>query len=184
WFQRLFSFYLNILTASHRIISRISCLVVFFALFVSIVLGIPIGILTDKVGRKKVAIASLILESISLILYAFSEDLIFIVITGILWVLFMASWHISAQTWIKDLYPEEKYGQFSGYYLIFNVLIGMIVGPLIGGFISTEYGKSIVIDGVQGTIPPPLIYIVGAIIILFAIIPVMMAKEAKKNPEI
>ena len=91
----------------------------------------------------------------------------------------MAMWHISAQTWIKDLYPPEKYGQFSGFYLIFNVLIGMIVGPLIGGYISTQYGRPIVIDGIPGTIPPPLIYIVGAFIVLLAIIPVIKAKELK-----
>jgi MFS family permease len=158
---------------------ELASLVVFFALMVSIILGIPIGMLIDKVGRKKIALISLVLESISLILFALSENLIFIIITGILWVLFMAMWHISAQTWIKDLYPAEKYGQFSGYYLIFNVLIGMIVGPLIGGYIATQYGKPIVIDGVPGTIPPPLIYIVGAFIVLLAIIPVFKAKELK-----
>ena len=158
---------------------ELASLVVFFALMVSIILGIPIGMLIDKVGRKKIALISLVLESISLILFALSENLIFIIITGILWVLFMAMWHISAQTWIKDLYPAEKYGQFSGYYLIFNVLIGMIIGPLIGGYIATQYGKPIVIDGVPGTIPPPLIYIVGAFIVLLAIIPVFIAKELK-----
>jgi len=158
---------------------ELASLVVFFALMVSIILGIPIGMLIDKVGRKKIALISLVLESISLILFALSENLIFIIITGILWVLFMAMWHISAQTWIKDLYPAEKYGQFSGYYLIFNVLIGMIIGPLIGGYIATQYGKPIVIDGVPGTIPPPLIYIVGAFIVLLAIIPVFKAKELK-----
>ena len=158
---------------------ELASLVVFFALMVSIILGIPIGMLIDKVGRKKIALISLVLESISLVLFALSENLIFIIITGILWVLFMAMWHISAQTWIKDLYPPEKYGQFSGYYLIFNVLIGMIVGPLIGGYIATQYGKPIVIDGIPGTIPPPLIYIVGAFIVLFAIIPVIKAKEVK-----
>ncbi|TFG14890.1 MAG: MFS transporter [Promethearchaeota archaeon] len=158
---------------------ELASLVVFFALMVSIILGIPIGMLIDKVGRKKIALISLVLESISLILFALSENLLFIIITGILWVLFMAMWHISAQTWIKDLYPPEKYGQFSGFYLIFNVLIGMIVGPLIGGYISTQYGRPIVIDGIPGTIPPPLIYIVGAFIVLLAIIPVIKAKELK-----
>lgn len=158
---------------------ELASLVVFFALMVSIILGIPIGILIDKIGRKKIAIIAVLLNSISLVLFALSEDLIFIIITGILWVLFMAMWHISAQTWIKDLYPKEKYGQFSGYYLIFNVLIGMIVGPLIGGYIATEYGKPIVIDGVPGTIPPPLIYIVGALIVLFALIPVIKVKELR-----
>jgi len=160
---------------------ELASLVVFFGLIVSIILGIPIGILIDKVGRKKVAIISTILESISLIFFALAVDLIFIIITGILWVLFMAMWHISAQTWIKDLYPAEKYGQFSGYYLIFNVLIGMTVGPLIGGYIATQYGKPIVIDGVPGNIPPPLIYIIAAFIILFALIPVVRVKEVRNK---
>jgi MFS family permease len=160
---------------------EVASLVVFCGLIVSIILGIPMGILIDKVGRKKIAIISTILESISLILFALAVDLIFIIITGILWVLFMSMWHISAQTWIKDLYPAEKYGQFSGYYLIFNVLIGMTVGPLIGGYIATQYGKPIVIDGVPGNIPPPLIYIVAAFIILFALIPVVRVKEVRKK---
>ncbi len=160
---------------------EMASIVMFLALLVSIILGIPIGILIDKIGRKKTAIISLILESFTLILFAFSTQFIFIVITGILWVLFMTMWHISSQTWIKDLYPEEKYGQFSGYFLLFNVLIGMSIGPLIGGYISTIYGKPIVIDGIPGTVPPPLIFIVGALILIFAIIPVLKAKEKSKT---
>ncbi len=163
---------------------ELAALVVFVALMVSIILGVPIGMLIDKVGRKRIAILSLVCEGISLCLYAFAESLIFLIITGILWVLFMSSWHISAQTWIKDLYPPEKYGQFSGYYLIFNVLIGMIVGPIIGGAISTQYGAPIIVDGVPGNVPPPLIYIVGAIFIVLALIPVALSKEIKKAPKI
>lgn len=160
---------------------EIAALVVFVALMVSIISGVPVGILTDKVGRKKVAIFSLIFESISLVLYGLAENIIFLILTGILWVFFMSSWHISAQTWIKDLYPPEKYGQFSGYYLIFNVLIGMIFGPLIGGVISTQYGAPIIVDGIPGNIPPPMIHFVGAIFILLALIPVILTKEFKKK---
>jgi MFS family permease len=158
----------------------LASLFVFFALVVSIVLCIPIGMLIDKVGRKVIVILSIIFEFISLILFAIAGDFIFLIITGIFWVLFMTLFHISSQTWIKDLYPEEKYGQFSGYYHLFYVLIGMTVGPLIGGIISTQYGKSIVIDGVPGNIPPPLIFIVAAFIILVAIIPILPAKDLKK----
>ncbi len=158
---------------------EIAALVVSIAILVSIILGVPIGILTDKFGRKKIAILSLICQAIFLCLYALARDLIFLIITGVLWVLFMTSWRISVQTWIKDLYPPEKYGQFSGYCLIFEVLIGMIFGPLIGGIISMQYGKPIVIEGVEGTVPPPLIYFVGAIFILLALIPVIIAKDFK-----
>jgi len=160
---------------------ELASIVMFFALMVSIILGIPIGILIDKVGRKRIAIVSVILESIALVWFAFSTEFILLVISGISWVLLMTMWHISSQTWIKDLYPEEKYGQFSGYYLLFNVLIGMSIGPLIGGYISSIYGESITIDGIPGNVPPPLIFIVGAIIIIFAIIPLLKAKELEKK---
>jgi hypothetical protein len=56
----------------------------------------------------------------------------------------------------------------------------MVPGPLIGGWIATEYGKTIIIEGVQGTIPPPLIFQVGAILILLAIIPLLKAKSIKE----
>lgn len=160
---------------------ELASLVVFIALMISIILGIPIGMLIDKVGRKKIAMISLLLECIFLILFALTMDLILIIIFGTLWVLFMAMWHISAQTWIKDLYPKEKYGQFSGYYLFFNVLIGMTIGPLIAGIISTQYGRPIVINGVPGNVPPPLIFIVGGLILLLALIPVSKVKDLKKT---
>jgi MFS family permease len=158
---------------------ELAALVVFVALMVSIILGIPMGNLTDKVGRKKVAFIAIICQSISLILFALTEDLLFLIITGVLWVLFMTMFRISSRTWIKDHYPEEKYGQFSGYFLFADVLIGMTVGPLIGGIIATNYGRPIIIDGVPGNIPPPLIFIVAAFIILIALIPITMAKDLR-----
>ncbi len=57
----------------------------------------------------------------------------------------------------------------------------MVPGPLIGGWLATEYGKPIIIDGVAGTVPTLIIFQAAAIIILLAIIPMLMAKEIKKE---
>ena len=179
-FNVYFTFILIYLQHHVGLSLMVASLFVFFALVVSIVLCIPIGMLIDKVGRKVLVILAIISEFISLILFALAKDFIFLVITGILWVLFMTLFHISSQTWIKDLYPEENYGKFSGIYHLFYVLTGMTIGPLIGGIISTQYGKPIVIDNVPGNIPPPLIFIVAAFIILFALIPIIPAKDLKK----
>ena len=158
----------------------LASLVVFIALMVSILSGVFIGKFIDKVGRKKIAIGSVVLLSISLILYSFTTDLVLLIITGILWVFFMSTYHISSQTWVNDLYPKEKAGQFTGYFLVFNVLIGMLIGPWIGNVIAQQWGQSIIIDGIPGLVPPPLIYSIAAIIMLFSIIPIILAKEAKK----
>lgn len=157
-------------------------IVVFFALLVSIITGIPLGKLVDKIGRRKVAIYSVIFQSIFLILFAFAVDFIILIIFGILWVFFMSGWHISAQTWVKDLYPRNKAGQFSGFYLIFNVLIGMTCGSLIGGLIGENFGAPYVSpEGIPGFVPPPAIFIFAAIWILLAIPFVIKVKDLKKN---
>jgi MFS family permease len=92
----------------------------------------------------------------------------------------MTIWTISSNTWIKDLYPEEKYGQFSGYFILFTVLFTMIPGPLIGGWLAQEFGIPFIDEnGIEGFIPTPIIFFVAAIIILFTLIPILFAKEAE-----
>ncbi|MBN2155188.1 MAG: MFS transporter [Candidatus Lokiarchaeota archaeon] len=157
-------------------------LVMFLGLFTSVVLSIPVGIFVDKIGRKRVAIISIVLESLSLVAFAYSRELIWLIITGILWVFFMMTWHISSQAWAGDLYPKTKAGQFNGYFLIVNVLIAMVVGSPIGGLLSRRYGTPVVVDGIPGFAPSYLIYLVGAGVVIFAIIPLLFAKE-KPKPE-
>jgi len=159
-------------------------ILVFIALLCSIIASYPIGMLTDKIGRKKIAVASVLLESLSLFLFAMSSDLLSLIITGILWVLFMTTWGISSGTWIKDLYPEEKRGQFSGYFILFTVLFTMVPGPLIGGWLASEYGIPIVIDGQPGFIPTPIVFMVAAILILLTIIPLIPAKDLKNKTQV
>ena len=158
----------------------VSSLVIFLGLLISIILGIPIGKLVDRAGRKKFAIYSVFFLSVSLIFFSLTTDFILLTIFAIMWVLGMTTWHIATQTWINDLFPKDKAGHFQGYYLVFNVLIGMFIGPFIGNLIAELWGAPIIIDGIPGLVPPPQIYFVAAIIILFSIIPLKWAKELKQ----
>ena len=158
---------------------ELSSVIVFIAFVIALIAAYPLGILIDKIGRKKVAISSIILDSLGLLIFAIAGDFFLILIAAVIIQLFMASWNVSAQTWIKDLYPEEKYGQFSGYFILFTLLFSMVPGPLIGGWLSTAYGIPTVIDGKPGFIPTPIIFIVAAIIMIFAVIPLIRAKETK-----
>lgn len=180
-FNIFFPFVLIYLEHSLKLSLDVASLLIFVAFLFSIIGAFPIGKIVDKVGRKKLALLAILLESISLILFAFSEDLIFITITASIWLFAIVMWNISSKTWLKDLYPEDKRGQFSGYYILFSVLIGMSIGPLIGGLLSETFGESIVINGQPGFIPPPLIFIVSAFLMLFVFIPIILAKEVKKE---
>jgi MFS family permease len=160
---------------------EISSILIFIAMLVSIVASYPIGILIDKFGRKRIGIISILFYSFFLFLFALFFDPLSLLITGILWIFFMTIWSITLGAWTKDLYPEESRGQFSGYVILFSVLIPMTIGPVIGGWLSSEYGAPIVIDGIPGFIPPPLIFIVGALVMLLTILPLIPAKEIKTD---
>lgn len=187
WGIGFFSFFPFILIYVERFLLisiDTASLIVFVAFVISIALAFPTGKLVDKIGRKKVGIVAILFETISLLLFAFSRETIFIIITVSCWVFAYLAFNISTRTWLKDLYPEEKRGQFHGYYLVFNILIGMVVGSLLGGFIAETFGfyfeTTTELGLIPGYIPPPLLFIVSAIIILFSIIPLLRAKELEK----
>ncbi len=158
----------------------LASILIFVALLISIIAAYPVGKLVDKFGRKKIAIGAVFLESVSLFLFAFSELIVFIAITAAIWVFAMVTWDIASKTWVRDLLPEDKRGQFSGYFILFNVLIGMTIGPLIGGVISETYGIPIIIEGIAGFIPPPIVFVVAAFLMLLVLIPIIKAKEFEK----
>jgi len=155
---------------------------------VAIIIGgvgfaVPIGILADKWGRWPVSVLSVVLESIGLICFSISKSLPALIISGIVWLGAYTGWAVATGAWTKDLYPEEKRGQFAGLYILFNVALTMIPGSLLGGWLSNKYGQSIVIDGKAGTIPPALIFQVAAGLVLLALIPIMIIRRRAKNGE-
>ncbi len=158
-----------------------SSIVMFAGLFISVLLSLPIGIFIDKIGRKRIAIASIVLECGALVLFSFAEGFLWLTITGVIWVFFMMVWHIASQSWAGDLYPPEKAGQFNGYFLIVNVLIPMVIGSPIGGLIGDAFGPYVLVEGEITHAPPALLFLIGAVVVIFAIIPLISAKEKQES---
>ncbi len=144
-----------------------------------IALAYPLGLLIDRWGRKPVALIAIAAEMIGLLLFSISRSVIPLVITGILWLMPMTAWTIATGTWSKDLFPEDKRGQFAGYYLFFWVMLPMILGPLTGGWLGTHFGIPTIIDGQAGFIPTPIIFQVAGVATLLAFIPLLWAKDRK-----
>lgn len=143
-------------------------------------LAYPIGLLVDRWGRRPVALLAVVLESIGLLVFSLSHSMVMLTIGGILWLAPFAAWTIATTTWSRDLYPEEKRGQFAGYYVLFNVAFTMIPGPLLGGWLAATYGAATVIDGKAGFIPSPLLFQAAAGMVLLAIIPLLTIRLQPK----
>lgn len=139
----------------------------------------PIGLLVDHWGRRPVAILSVFLEAIGLVVFSLSQTLPMLIVSGILWLAPFAAWTIATTTWTRDLFPEEKRGQFAGYYILFNVAFTMIPGSLLGGWLASTYGVATVMDGKPGFIPTPLLFQVAGALVLLAVIPLLTIRNKK-----
>jgi MFS family permease len=137
-----------------------------------IALAWPLGLLVDRWGRKPVALIAVGAEMIGLILFSLMKSLVPLVVTGILWLAPLTAWTM-------DLFPEDKRGQFAGFYLFFWVMIPMILGPLTGGWLGATYGIQTVIDGQTAYVPTPLLFQVAGVATLLAAIPLWFVKEKK-----
>lgn len=182
-FNVFFPYVLIYLDTDLKIDLGLASILIFIALLISIILAFPMGRLVDKIGRKYVAIFAILIESVALFLFALSsKNLLFLSITSVFWVFAMLSYNIASQTWLKDLYPDEKRGQFHGFYLFFNVLLGMTIGPFIGGIVARIFGSYYENEyGVPGFTPSMWVFIVAALLMFLAIIPLINAKETKER---
>ncbi|MFW9939072.1 MAG: hypothetical protein ACFFD5_15610, partial [Candidatus Thorarchaeota archaeon] len=81
--------------------------------------------------------------------------------------------------WLQDKYPEGDIGKFQGVRLIFMVLIPMIVGPIVGSTIITQFGIPIIENGESGFIPTPPLFMIGALVSLLALIPLFFIKKTE-----
>jgi MFS family permease len=124
---------------------------------------------------------AVVVESVGLVLFSLARSLPALILGGIVWLGAYTAWTVATGAWTKDLFPEDKRGQFSGYFILFNVAFTMIPGSLLGGWLSTAYGLPTVIDGKAGTTPTPLIFQAAAGLVLLALVPLSLMGKAKKE---
>ena len=85
---------------------------------------------------------------------------------------------------IRDVTPASRVGMVQGLRMIFVVLIPMVVGPFIGARVISNANETYEELGVLKQVPTPWIFIAGAVVVLFVVIPVVrlyrMAKVSAK----
>ena len=147
-------------------------------LIVTAISTIPVGLLVDRIPRRKFMIWAAFLSSVTALIFSFARGMVSVLIAGILMMVVMAAFGIVSGAWLKDLYPHENRGQFQGIRMVFMVLLPMVIGPAIGSFLIQTYGIPTTLNGEQGFIPTSIIYIVAAVIDLLAILPLLSIPTA------
>lgn len=181
--QIFFPYLLIYITHYLKIETGQASIIIFLAILLGgIATAYPFGILADKWGRKNVAIMAIFAELIGLFAFSFARSFLPLVITGILWLAPISAWTIAVSAWSKDLFPEDKRGQFGGYVILFSVAFTMVPGPLIGSWLTVNYGIPTLLDGKAGFIPTSLIFQVAGIATLLALIPILKIKLSKQVP--
>ncbi len=145
----------------------------------SALVSIPFGILADKWKKKPMIAIGLILSSLGGILLSLVKSLPLLALTGFMWQAFAVATSVASVAWLKDLLPVNNRGKFLGIRMIFWIAIPMVVGPAIGSSLISNYGIPTIMNGVDGFIPVPIIFQVGSIVALLALIPLFLTKNQK-----
>jgi multidrug resistance protein len=100
---------------------------------------IPVGIASDRFGRRNMMLAGCTLTTVMALANAwapsFSWFLLFRFIQGV----GSSMWMTSRTTLLADILKPEERGRIMGYFQAF-MLIGRSAGPGFGGWVATYYG--------------------------------------------
>lgn len=105
---------------------------------------IPIGIISSKIGRKKMILFGVVLLAVCFfsasILTAKTGILLYVVLglTGIAW----ASINVNSYPMVVELSRGSDVGKYTGYYYTFS-MAAQIVTPLLSGLFMDNFGRTI-----------------------------------------
>jgi MFS family permease len=146
----------------------------------SAILAIPFGILADRWKKPPMMAIGIVLSSLGGILLSLVQSLPLLALSGLIWQGFSVATSIASVAWLKDLLPEENRGKFLGIRMIFWIAIPMVVGPAIGSWLIQSFGIATELNGQAGFIPVPIIFQVGSMLSVLALIPLFLARQKTK----
>jgi MFS family permease len=146
----------------------------------SAIFAIPFGILADRWNKRLMIATALLVSSLGGVMLSLVHSLPLLALTGLFWQGFSVAVSIASVAWLKDLLPEESRGKFLGVRMIFWIAIPMVIGPAIGSALIRAYGIPTTLNDQAGFIPVPVIFQVGSMVSLLALVPLYFMRKDKK----
>jgi MFS family permease len=101
--------------------------------------GLPAGIFSDKIGKKKIMIVGLIFGAVSSMIGGWAPTYFVLVLARVLSGIGLTFYITAAVSWLSHISEGRNRGKMMGLYSS-AAWIGMAIGPAVGGGISTLYG--------------------------------------------
>ncbi|WP_031513606.1 MFS transporter [Desulfofalx alkaliphila] len=135
-----------------------------------LLVAIPLGILSDKYGRKGIMVVGMIALSFSTVAFAYSTTYLALLLTRLLQgAAAAATWTIGPAL-IADLYPPEKRGEKLGLTMA-GMNFGFFIGPVAGGFLYDWGGYAL----------PFLVSALMSLVILMLVVVVIKEPEQRET---
>ncbi len=120
--------------------------------YVAALTTIPFGLLSDRMGRRTLLIAGLIIFVITPLLYPFASDPYQLIFVRAVHGLSSTTFTPAAIALVIDTTPPEKRGEALGWYTTANQA-GFVVGPALGGFLESWHSCWCQLDGLHCPLP-------------------------------
>lgn len=98
----------------------------------------PLGILSDRIGRKGIMSSSLLVFTATTLAYAFTTEPRLMIALRLLQGVASSGFVVGSQSYINDRTPPQSRGLANGI-ISSAINIGVIAGPLIGGSLSEAF---------------------------------------------
>jgi len=135
-----------------------------------ILLSGPLGGLSDRLGRKKMLVYSLLGFALANVIYALAQDAVVMVAARSLEGAVSAGFFPAASAFVSDMTTPKNRGTAMGY-LSTGSMVGFVVGPVVGGVLAEFLGIR-------------LPFIVAALLSLFTmlLLTILIHEPQKKSP--
>jgi MFS family permease len=102
----------------------------------------PIGLLADKIGKKKVFIIGLLIFSVVYFGFAFLNSSALIWILFALYGIYASSTEGVLKAWVSDLVPDQNRGSAIGL-ITMSSSFAMMIGSIAAGFLWDKFGSQV-----------------------------------------